>query len=54
MTAKPDPWWTDVEFNLSAMLQTLDQHDEPLIAAHVAMALECLQARAYDLKGGRF
>ena len=46
MAELPEQWWIDVRVQLSDLLTVLDQNDEPLIAAHVAMALECLQARA--------
>ena len=52
MTAQPEQWWTDVQIKLSGLLQSLDRHDEPLIAAHVAMALECLQIRIRGLQDG--
>ena len=52
MTAQPEQWWTAVQIKLSDLLQTLDQHDEPLIAAHVAMALECLHTRIPGLQDG--
>ena len=52
MTAQPEQWWADVQIKLSDLLQTLDQHDEPLIAAHVAMALECLHTRIPGLQDG--
>ena len=44
--------WADVQIRLSDLLETLDQHDEPLIAVHVSMALECLLARAPGLEAG--
>lgn len=46
MAELPEQWWIKVRDQLSDLLTVLDQNDEPLIAAHVAMALECLQARA--------
>ena len=52
MTAQPEQWRIDVQIKLSGLLQTLDQHDEPLIAAHVAMTLECLHTRIPGLQDG--
>ena len=45
MPELPEQWWTEVQAQLSDVLNVLDQHKEPLIAAHVAMALDCLNAR---------
>jgi len=52
MAELPDQWWTDVQIQLSDILKMLDSHGEPLIAAHVAMALECLQRRARSSSPG--
>ena len=40
------------KIKLSDLLQSLDRHHEPLIAAHVAMALECLHTRIRRLQDG--
>lgn len=53
MTTRPEQWLADVQASLTELLQTLDQHDEPLIAAHVATALACLHARARNSQDGR-
>ena len=45
MIELPEQWLTDIEIQLSKALETLDTHSEPLIAAHVAAALECAQSR---------
>jgi hypothetical protein len=45
MAQLPEEWWIDVQARLLSLVDTLDRHEEPLVAAHVAMALECLQAR---------
>ena len=52
MTVQPEQWWTNAQIKLADLLQTLDQHNEPMIAAHVAMALECLHARIPGLQDG--
>ena len=45
MIELPEQWLADIEVQLSKALETLDAHSEPLIAAHVAAALECVQSR---------
>ena len=45
MIELPEQWLADIEAQLSKALETLDAHSEPLIAAHVAAALECVQSR---------
>lgn len=52
MTAQTEQWWSNVQIKLADLLQTLDHHDEPMVAAHVAMALECLHARVPGLQDG--
>jgi hypothetical protein len=54
MAELPEEWWTDVQTQLLGLLKTLDDRGEPLIAAHVAMAVECLQDRAQTLQAGPF
>lgn len=52
MTEQPEQWWINVQIKLADLLQTLDHHDEPLVAAHVAMAFECLRTRIPGLQDG--
>jgi hypothetical protein len=45
MAQLPEEWWIEAQAQLSGLLEMLDRHQEPLVAAHVATALECLRAR---------
>lgn len=54
MAELPEGWWTDIQSQLSDLLKTLDDRGEPLIAAYVAMAVECLHDRAQTLQAGPF
>ena len=45
MSRLPKQWLADIEAQLAKALETLDAHSEPLIAAHITTALECVQTR---------